>query len=324
MASTKSPTLHPLYALRGNPDSDALIIREQLERLIDHAIGQSDRQMSLSEYDGPAAELAAVLDDLRTLPFFGERRVVIVRDADPFVTRYRRQLEDYLASPAPTGVLVLIVTTWAKTTRLSKISQSIDCAAPTRRSLAQWTVSRAKEHYDRRLTPAAAETLVDLIGENATSLDTELAKLAAYTHGRNTIDVDEVMALAVDQRQHQLFGLTDAIGLKNLGLALLRLDQLIGSDRSAEFKLVGGLSWQLRRLWRAWQLKNNGYDRRAICQQLKVWPNQHQAFAEQVGRFPMEKIRTLMGELLRIDIDAKTSRCNTRTAIEQFLVDACG
>lgn len=324
MASAKSPTLHPLYALRGNPDTDALITGEQLEKLIVQAIGQSDRQMALSEYDGPLAELSAVLDDLRTLPFLSERRVVIVREADPFVTQYRKQLEDYMASPAPTGVLVLLVTTWKKTTRLSKISQTIDCAAPARRSLRQWAVSRAKEHHDRRLTPAAAETLVDLIGENATSLDSELSKLAVYTHGKNTIDVEEVMALAVDQRKHQLFALTDAIGLKDLGLALLRLDQLISSDRSAEFKLVGGLSWQLRRLWRAWQLKNNGYDRRAICQQLKVWPNQQQAFAEQVGRFPMEKIRTLMGELIRIDVDAKTSRRNTRTAVEQFLVDACG
>ncbi len=44
--------------------------------------------------DKPA--LADVLDELFTLPFFSRRRLVIVEEADTFVTKYRKDLEAYV------------------------------------------------------------------------------------------------------------------------------------------------------------------------------------------------------------------------------------
>ena len=54
--------------------------------------------MAVSRFEGKATSLADVLDELRMLPFFSKRRIVIVEEADPFVTKYRKELEAHVGS----------------------------------------------------------------------------------------------------------------------------------------------------------------------------------------------------------------------------------
>ena len=55
--------------------------------------------LALSEYDGTrdaengGPEFAAIADDLATLPFLAERRVVIIPDADRFISANRERFE---------------------------------------------------------------------------------------------------------------------------------------------------------------------------------------------------------------------------------------
>ena len=48
-----------------------------------------------------------MLDELRSFAMFGGAKLVVVRDADEFIGRYREPLEDYAAKPADSGTLVL-------------------------------------------------------------------------------------------------------------------------------------------------------------------------------------------------------------------------
>ena len=59
------------------------------------------------EVEGERAELADVLDELRSFAMFGSGKMVVVRDADDFVSKYREQLEKYVASPSDSATLVL-------------------------------------------------------------------------------------------------------------------------------------------------------------------------------------------------------------------------
>ena len=56
---------------------------------------------------GQKSALADVLDELFTLPFFSRRRLVIVEEADTFVTKHRKDLEAYVQAPSTSGTLVL-------------------------------------------------------------------------------------------------------------------------------------------------------------------------------------------------------------------------
>ena len=84
---------------------------------MDHSIPIA---MSLFQPECDKVELTEVLDELRTLPFLAEKRVVVLKNADKFVSEHRAALEKYFDEPSPTGVLVLTVDTWMKSTKLAK------------------------------------------------------------------------------------------------------------------------------------------------------------------------------------------------------------
>ena len=62
----------------------------------------------------------------------------MVKEADSFVSANRGALEKYFDKPSPTGILVMTVGSWAKTTKLakklSKAGKLIDVTPPKRRT----------------------------------------------------------------------------------------------------------------------------------------------------------------------------------------------
>src|SRR5262249_52314564 len=110
--------LQPVYALHGDED---FLKRRALHALRELVLGPEADAFGLSTHAGDRAAFAAVHDELVTLPFLSPRRLVVVENADPFVTRHRAALEKYAAAPAATGVLVLDVKSWPANTRLAKL-----------------------------------------------------------------------------------------------------------------------------------------------------------------------------------------------------------
>src|SRR5215470_11916164 len=96
----------PVYVLHGDED---FLKRQVLAALRPRVVGPDDDGFAVSTHPGDKATFAAVQDELRTVPFLSPGRLVVVDNADPFVTRFRAALEKYVAAPASTGVLVLDV-----------------------------------------------------------------------------------------------------------------------------------------------------------------------------------------------------------------------
>src|SRR5437667_4862874 len=91
----------PLYVLHGDED---FLKREVRAALSPWLVGDADPAFAVSAYAGDRADWSTIRGELQTLPFLSPRRVVVIDQADPFVTEHRPQLEKYLAKPAP-GVL---------------------------------------------------------------------------------------------------------------------------------------------------------------------------------------------------------------------------
>src|SRR5882757_10543380 len=96
MAATK---LSPIYALIG---ADSFLQLQFLAEIL-HKAGKGAQRI---DADGERAELAEVLDEVRCFAMFGGQKVVVVQNADAFITRYREQLEDYVAKPSDSATWV--------------------------------------------------------------------------------------------------------------------------------------------------------------------------------------------------------------------------
>ena len=149
---------------------------------------REQRMTGLSSVDGDEASVAEILDELRTTPFLTDKRVVVVRKADGFVSKHRDILEKYFEKPAATGVLVLTVSTWDARTRLAKmlpkVGTLIELTPPPRWKLPEHLMQHAAAKHKVKLNKDAAEMLVELIGEELTQLYNEVEKLTLFAHGR--------------------------------------------------------------------------------------------------------------------------------------------
>jgi DNA polymerase III subunit delta len=217
-----------------------------------------DGGFALSTYAGKAVQLREVLDSLCTVTLFGSGpRLVIVHEADPFVTQYRSQLEDYVARPAKGGVLVLEVKTWPANTRLAKAvaadGVTMECKSPTESQAKKWLVEHAKLKHGVRLEQTAVDMLQQLVPPELGILVQEITKLSLMGDERRVIDVELVQNNVGGWRARTIWDMVDAAADGRAADALAQLDRLITAGEKPH-GLLPQLASSLRRFSTAMEL----------------------------------------------------------------------
>lgn len=324
MATTKTPPVVVIYGDDEHQKTSAL--HKALDALLPPEV---DRGLALTNYDASEKEdqggptISRVLEDLRTLPFLSDRRVVVVRDADNFISAHRDALEQYAATPAPTGVLVLECRSFPKTTRLAKSvatsgGHAIECKRLSGRGLIDFVVAEAQSR-GKRITPDAAGRLVQLVGQEAGTLASELEKLALYVGDRDTIDDEAVTDLVGLSREEKVFAVADAAGVGRLPDALRLWQQVLDTDPSAAFRALGGFAFVVRRWLTAHQLHADGLSAGEIAPKVQMWGRQRD-LETILRRLTPRTCRRLLAALADLDSQAKSGARSIERGIELLLV----
>jgi len=300
---------------------DALLRREAIGQRMSAWPGGRDPH-GWTRVSGESAELAEVLDEVRTPSLLSAFRIVVVDDADDFISRNREAVEKYCSAPSETGCLVLVCDSLPKSTRLHKILASKDsvvvCEAPRGRALVGWIQHRAKEQYGKVVGGAVAERLMDYLGDSTGSLDSELSKLAAYIGERNEITVADVGELTGQRREEKVFAVMDAMASGDAATALRHWEQVLATDRSAPARAVAGLAWSVRQLLQAQRQHRAG--------EADLWSLARRMFTDpavlerRLKNLDEKKLREMQKDLLEIDVATKTGAATVETAVECFIV----
>lgn len=311
-----------VIALTGSLRHFKLKVLQQLRTAV---TGNDDT--SLTTFAGKTTDLKDVVAELRTVSMWGDRRLVVVDDADDFVTRFRSPLEKYVEQPARKSVLVLDVTSWPKTTRLAKQVASsgleIDGSPLKGAELQRWLHATATDIYDARLERDAAALLLELIGEEPGLLETELAKLSSYVGSKGKITADVVRSLVGGWRTETTWFMTDALRDQRTGEALGALDDLL-RDGEAPAKLLGGIGFVFRKLALATELANS----RSLEQALRdagVFPRDVAACTAYLRRLGRTKAERILTHLVTADAGLRgMSRLPERILVERLLLQLAG
>ena len=237
---------------------DELFLRRQvLLKVREAALKGEEGDFSLTNFEGRTALFRDVVEELTTVAMFGGRRLVVVEEADEFVTRYREQLEDYVGRPSRSSIFVLDVKSWPSNTRLYKAiaaqGLSIDCVAPTGAKLARWLGQWAQQVHQVQVSTAVAEMLVEMIGPELGLIDQELAKMALMAGDDKKITLEMVARMVGGWRAKTTWEMLDAAMDGKVAEAMLQLDRLLASGE-APVGLLGQISASLRRLAAATRL----------------------------------------------------------------------
>ncbi len=257
------------------------------------------------------------------MPFFLARRLVLVDNADPFVTRYRAELERKVGHLPATGTLVLDVKTWPANTRLAKLvdaSATIVCKAPAASKLPPWCVEWAQVRHGKQLAGQAAALLVDLIGAEMGQLDQDLLKLATYVGKRSRIELADVDRLVGNSRAESVWKIFDAMAAGNVKDALALLHRLF--DQGEEpMRILGAFSMTLRRLAQAHRLTENGVPTATALGQAGVVPFGIRSAEAQMRHLGRARLDRLYDSLLQMQLDLRgNSPLPPRTLFERFVI----
>lgn len=309
-------------------------------------IGALDAQDSVETFDGRHCELRDVLDALRELSLFGaDQRVVVVEEADPFVKRYRGELEDYVAKPADSAVLILECATWPGNTRLAKaVAESgltVRCQTPDKGrelteftgQLKRWLEHCATQQFDCTLDRSGADALLEQLEPVAGILFQEVARLSLLAGdvtggGGRTIDGKLVRQHVGGWRTRKTWDMIDAAADGNAASALAQLDRLISAGEEPH-ALLPQMASTLRRFAMAVRVFEQEEQRgrkgslrgaleRAGAPKFKLGDMERQM--RQIGR---DRARQLYDWLLAADLSLKdynSAKDRARRVLETLIV----
>lgn len=253
--------------------------------------------------------VSQVVSRISTLPMFGSRRPVMVRNVEGWTDKERKALLAYLEKPAPTGCLVLralqkkgveaIEAAVARTGQVVLFEAMKDWEAP------KWAQDRALSH-GRTMTAQAAALLVELIGTDLGALDQELEKLTLYCGDRKKIDVEDVRESASAQRVHNVFELMRSIGDRHGLKAVATLKRLIETGQPP-LGILALLARQVRQIWQVKDMlaRNLAPDR--IARDLKIPTSAVRGYVQNARQFTEADLRRVHRALCETDIAFKSS-----------------
>ncbi len=304
-----------IYVLRG--DEPALVDHHRAQ-IISQALGDADSQTSLMKFESDA-DLADVLDGLRTLPFLAPRRVVVVRGADAFVTRHREALEKYFKNPSRNAVLILQVTRWNKTWRIHKNMSTrgelIDCSTPAAGDLRK-VIRAAAQQRGKKIRNDAVEALIEFVGADQAAILNYVEQLSLYADERDTITADDVGALVAPTAGPAAFALTNAIAAGDAAAALRQLNKMI-STRGDEFRALGAVHWHLRNAYSAARRLQNG---RPSDVSMPAAPKRD--FMKMLNRRSVSDFRRDLRRLAATDLAMKSGR-DPVAAMRELIINLC-
>lgn len=311
---------------------ETFLKRLALQELRRRVTGGDDAEFSVRELAGDSAAARDVFDELRSPALFGGgRSVVIVEEADKFVSTYRGELEDYAAKPSSHGVLILEVDTWPSNTRLYKAvaasGLNIECDAPADAALAKWLSGWTKSQYRAKLEHDAAEQLVEMVGPQLGLLDQELAKLASAA-GSQPITTELVDRYVGTWRTKTAWEMIDAIADGNAPAAIKQLDRLLSAGEHP-IGLLAQIASTFRRFAAATRLLSQHEQAgrrvvgRQILQEAGFKPFVLEKAERQWKQLGRKRSGGLYAMLLEMDVALKgraSQAARGRLVLEEFIV----
>lgn len=340
--SIKRGVVFPVYLFYGEES----YLREQaVARFKEYFFPGSAQDLNFDLIDGESVGPGDIAVRAETLPFFAEKRLVVVRNPTFFKTAKKAGKEDtgdggeetagpgneaalleYLKNPLASTCLIFTTGEPVdKRKRLfkavKKAGRAVEFTFLSRNDLTRWLAQKART-AGRKFAPGAADTLLDTVGTSLQKLSAELDKLIHYTTGQEMITPVEVRRVCPPRLEENIFAVVDAMGNKRCGEALAAIKEMLAA-KEPPFRLLAMVTRQFRLLLQVKDLLGRGCPAGEIPARLKIHPYVARKVASQCENFSRESLLGALQLLLEVDEAVKTGRQEFYPALEIFLLKLC-
>jgi DNA polymerase III subunit delta len=264
-----------------------------------------------------------VVAALNALGLFGAGRLVIVQRAEGWKKADAEAVRSYLATPAPGAVLALVTDEAPRDAFLAdavkRTGEVLRYDVPKPKDPSVW-VRAEFERLETQTSDEAARRLVEIVGDDVTTLATEIDKLATWAEGE-PVGPREIELLAVPAAgDTPAWALSDAWGNRDVGSVLTACEAEL--DQGVEpFLVAVRLAAQVGFVRSVQSLAAEGLGAREIASRLKKHEFRVRKGLGHAERYTRDELDAAVIRLAALDAALKgASRLSAELELERALI----
>ncbi|OMF22420.1 DNA polymerase III subunit delta [Paenibacillus sp. FSL H8-0548] len=326
----KGGRFRPIYVLYGK---DRYRVQQFINVLTESMFTVDERELGIVKFDTAETSIEEAVLEAETLPFFVQRKLILIRDATLFCAGGKEggklehrpeKLIQYMENPSESSIIVVSVNAEKLDERRKLVKTLKDrnslIAFPEldAAQLKQWMIKRAAEQ-NRTMTADAAELLLSRAGAGMQQLSQEVDKLCLHAGKGGTIDIETASLLTAATVEEDVFALVDAIAELRIDKAI-RLYRELLVRREEPIKIAALIARQLRIMLQIKELEQHQYSPQQMAGQLGLHPYAVKLASEKSRKFQVAKLGKLLASLADLDYQMKTGAIDKTLGLELYLL----
>lgn len=317
----KMGQLKNVYLLYGTED----YLKRQYRDKLKHALVEPDDTMNFSAYEGKDINPKELIDLSETLPFFKEKRMILVENSG-FFKNSCDDLAEYMSQVPESTCFVFVEEEVDKRSKLfkaaSRAGSAVEFETPKEDMLVRWILGRIQRE-EKKITQSVMQLFLSKTGSDMENIDKELEKLICYTLDKTEIAAADVEAICTGQMENKIFEMIDAISAKNQKKALDLYYDLLAL-KEAPMRILFLIARQFQNLLLIKSMSAKGYPAVSIAKTAGMPSFAVQKNLRQAGAFKINQLKEAIEDCGQAEEDVKTGRMADQLAVELLIVKYSG
>lgn len=312
----KNHSFKPIYLFYG---SEAYL-KKLYKKKFTQAILPASDTMNLTYMEGKKPDIPTVLEAVNTMPFFSEKRLVILENTGFFTTSCA--LTDKLSSIPDTTVLLFIEDSIDKKTKMYKEVYKLGYVCEMNSmddNNLKIFIASSLEKEGLKISEAAAQHMLMHCGTDMELLTQELNKLSAYCTGKNSVTAQDIDLICTKHLTRQIFQMMDYIGGKNQNKALALYHDLL-SLREKPMSILALITRHFNKLLLIKDLTKKNSAKEVIAKKAGVPAFSIPKYRQQAQSFTLDTILDCLDYSLTQERKIKSGLINEQMAVELVIL----
>ncbi|HHT88697.1 MAG TPA: DNA polymerase III subunit delta [Clostridiales bacterium] len=312
----KSGRFKQFYLLYG---SESYLIKLYRDKLREAVSGESD-QMNFSRFEGKGIDLKELNDVAQTLPFFGDKRLILIEQSGLF--KEQSELPNILADAPESTMFIFAEQDVDRRNKAYKLINDRGVVSEMKglddKNLRLFVASLLKQ-AGKNITRNVCDYLLDKTGTDMDNISNEVEKLIGYTLGRDIITVEDVDAVVTTQITGKIFQMMDAIGSKQQGRALTLYYDLL-SVREKPSHILYLIMRHFNVLLQVKEMVSFGYASELIIEHVGIPAFTIGKYISQTKNFTIEQLYESLKIAADTEEQIKKGQINDKIGVELMII----
>ncbi|MCI7450769.1 DNA polymerase III subunit delta [Blautia sp. HCP3S3_D9] len=316
-ADIKSGNFKQAYLLYG----DEAYLKQQYKHNLVKALNPDGDTMNFNHYEGKGVDVKQLIDLCETMPFFADRRVILLEDTGFFKNKseeladYMKELPDYLC-------MVFVESEVDKRNRMYKAVKACgtiaEFARQDEKTLMRWAAGILGK-AGKKITQRDMELLLTKTGTDMGNLRMELEKLICYTEGRDVVTAEDIEEICTTQTTNRIFDMVRAVTEKNQKRALDLYYDLL-TLKEPPMRILFLLAKQYRQLLQVKQFAEAGLAQQEMESKLGVPSFAVRNIASCARAYTISELEQAIKDFVDAEESVKTGRLEDKLSVELLII----